>query len=264
MGSAAHFYVVGDVHGHLNKVLRALRVARLIDRHNHWNGGAAHLWFMGDFCDRGPDGVPAIDYVMGLQQQAATAGGQVSALIGNHDALIVALMRFRNGPDASTADLFNLVWRRNGGQSADLARLKPQHTEWLANLPALARVGGYLLAHADTPLYLEYGRTIDEVNTAFRQLVQSADLQAWDRLLEQFAEHAGFSERRADGARRAARVLETFGGRRIVHGHTPICIVRDVDAASVQGPLEYANGLCLNVDGGMYMGGPGFVVQLPL
>ena len=31
----------------------------------------------------------------------------------------------------------------------------------------------------------------------------------------------------------------------------------------VREPLVYSRGRCVNVDGGMYLGGPGFVYQLP-
>ncbi len=35
------------------------------------------------------------------------------------------------------------------------------------------------------------------------------------------------------------------------------------DSVAPKAPFIYANGLCVNVDGGMYLGGPGFVYRLP-
>ncbi|HEX9439253.1 MAG TPA: serine/threonine protein phosphatase, partial [Roseiflexaceae bacterium] len=55
-----------------------------------------------------------------------------------------------------------------------------------------------------------------------------------------------------------------FGGRQIVHGHTPISSMRRCLPEEVVEPLVYAGGLCVNVDGGMYLGGPGFVYQVPV
>jgi hypothetical protein len=54
---SAPLYVVGDVHGHLDELQAALRDQGLIDEDGHWSGGAARLWFLGDFTDRGPDGI---------------------------------------------------------------------------------------------------------------------------------------------------------------------------------------------------------------
>jgi hypothetical protein len=55
--------------------------------------------------------------------------------------------------------------------------------------------------------------------------------------------------------------LGGFGGKRLIHGHTPISAMANVQPADVRSPLIYAEGLCINVDGGMYLGGPGFVFQ---
>ena len=64
------------------------------------------------------------------------------------------------------------------------------------------------------------------------------------------------------GAERAAQFLAPFDTRQLVHGHTPIDHVLQCPAELVAWPLIYANGLCVNIDGGMYRGGPGFIYQL--
>ena len=48
-------YVIGDIHGQIDKATAALREAGLIDGDAGWAGGTATLWFMGDYFDRGPD-----------------------------------------------------------------------------------------------------------------------------------------------------------------------------------------------------------------
>ena len=87
-------YVVGDVHGHREELVDALRAEGLVDDEGAWSGGERHLWFLGDFVDRGPDGVGAIDLVMRLQEQAADAGGQVETLLGNHEILALGMYHF--------------------------------------------------------------------------------------------------------------------------------------------------------------------------
>jgi hypothetical protein len=87
MQTAQRVYVIGDIHGQLQKLTKLLRDARLIDSSLAWSGGNATIWFMGDFVDRGPDGIAVIDLVMRLQQEAARAGGSICSILGNHEML---------------------------------------------------------------------------------------------------------------------------------------------------------------------------------
>src|SRR5260221_4118178 len=82
--ATAPVLIIGDVHGHLDVLLRVLRDAGLIDHAARWTGGAATLWFTGDFVDRGTQGLAAVDCAMRLQSEAAQAGGSVACLPGNH------------------------------------------------------------------------------------------------------------------------------------------------------------------------------------
>ena len=81
-------YIIGDVHGHLKKLVKLLQDAQLIDAEHSWKASTAMLWFMGDFVDRGPDGIAVLDLVMRLQTEAAAAGGSVASLLGNHEMML--------------------------------------------------------------------------------------------------------------------------------------------------------------------------------
>ena len=138
----------------------------------------------------------------------------------------------------------------------------PTHVRWLTALPAMARVGNHLLVHADSSLYARYGRTIAGVNRSLTALLRSDDDARWDRLLAEFCEHRAFAggER---GIQRSEEYLRQYGGSQIVHGHTPIGKLTRQKPAEITAPLLYAGGRCLDVDGGMYLGGPGFIYCLP-
>lgn len=86
------------------------------------------------------------------------------------------------------------------------------------------------------------------------------DVQAWDSLLADFGAHRGFGGKRGD--LQAEEVLRTFGGRQLIHGHTPISHMSPQEPEDVTAPLIYARRRCINVDGGMYHGGPGFVYKI--
>ena len=252
-------YVVGDVHGQFASFCRLLQGAGLADGALAWTGGEAALFVMGDFFGHsthpGPLGVAAVDLTMRLQAEAAAAGGKVTALLGNHDVLALAARRFGSGPSD-----FLARWRENEGAAEDLANLEPRHVAWLEGLPAMVRAGNILFIHADAPLYESYGETVGAVNTAFATLLKSNDADALNSLLDAFGEHNAF--RGEEGRARAERFLSLYGGGRIVHGHTPISKGRALEAEKVTEAEVYAGGLCVNVDGGMYRGGPGFVVRL--
>ena len=47
-------------------------------------------------------------------------------------------------------------------------------------------------------------------------------------------------------------------------GHTPISTMLRCTPRKVDGPWIYAGGKCVNVDGGMSLGGSGFVYRLPV
>ena len=251
--------MIGDVHGQFASFCRLLQGAGLADGALAWTGGDAALFVMGDFFGHsthpGPLGVAAVDLTMRLQAEAAAAGGEVTALLGNHDVSALAARRFGSGPPDLLAR-----WRENGGAAEDLAKLTPRHVAWLEGLPAAARVGDALLIHADAGLYPSYGKAVEEVNASLAALLKGGDANAFHRLLEAFGEHNAFRGR--EGRARAEKFLSLYGGGRIIHGHTPISKGRALKAEEVTEAEVYAGGLCVNVDGGMYRGGPGFVYRL--
>ncbi|MDH5738677.1 MAG: hypothetical protein OEZ23_10235, partial [Gammaproteobacteria bacterium] len=75
-------------------------------------------------------------------------------------------------------------------------------------------------------------------------------------------EHKAFSQYPEVGKERAKQILTLYGANHLVHGHTPIPIASHQPASMVNSAWTYADGLCTNVDGALYMGGPGFVYLL--
>nr|WP_305633782.1 metallophosphoesterase [Streptomyces sp. TLI_105] len=266
-------YVVGDVHGYLDELLAALRAQGLIDENGGWAAGNARLWFLGDFTDRGPDGIGVIDLVMRLSAEAAAAGGYCKALMGNHELLLIGAKRFGDTPVNSGAGTatFQAAWLLNGGQKHDMDRLQDVHLQWMSRLDAVVREDDHLLVHSDTTAYLEYGQTIEDVNDTVHEILNRNDAdEVWD-VFRKFTKRFAF---RDDGGPQAVQeLLSTYGGRRIVHGHSPIPYLlgqvgtedgEDNGGPVVDGPHVYADGLAIAMDGGVTMAGKLLVVQLPL
>ncbi len=264
-------FVIGDTHGCLEPLQRLLQHLSLLGDDLRWSGGDAQLWFLGDYMDRGPDGVGVLDLVMRLQTEAGSAGGFVGALLGNHDVIVQEVQLFGNqyspGWQRQGRDLgFRDMWLENaGGRESDLARLQPHHLEWLAKLPALAKVGDTLLMHADSAFYTQYGSSVDEVNRAVRALLTARDAENIDQFEELFSSRREFLPLEIGEDVATANlelVLQTFGASRLVHGHTPIHRLLECAASEVTEPWIYQDGRCVNVDHCLYAGGIGFALRL--
>ncbi len=253
-------FIIGDLHGHFRDYERLLRESGLCDEKLDWSGGDATLWLMGDFFDRGASGIKCLDLTMKLQQQAQVAGGYVNSLLGNHELMILCAYTFRDVP----TDGENLYdqWLQWGGIESDFEGFTEVYATWIRQLPAMALVENALLIHADAMLYVEHGLSIEQVNASFESLMTSSNVQAWLPVLAAFSEHMAFSSLEMTGRRRVDQLLSLYGGDMIIHGHTPIPFTRRVEPESVTEAWLYAGNRCLNVDGGMYMGGPGFVYEL--
>jgi hypothetical protein len=256
-------YVVGDVHGHLDELLAALADAGLVDEEASWSGGDAHLWFLGDFVDRGPDGIGVIDLVMRLAEEAAESGGQVEALLGNHEILLLGMHRFGDTdvPSDFGPRSFARSWEMNGGQHTDQEAVTDEHVEWLTARPAVALVGRHLLMHSDTIEYLVWGSEIDEINDGIRDVLESDDLVEWWEVWRRLTTRHAF--RGPQGSDVATELLTVLGGEQVVHGHSVIADQLGIPPVLVTSPYEYADGKALGVDGGVFVGGPCLVVKLP-
>lgn len=255
-------WVVGDVHGALPSLRTLLQRARLTDSEDNWLGGGATLVFLGDLMDRGPDGLGVLRLVRRLEGQAAAAGGEVVSLLGNHEVMLMAALRFRAGRRQG-GDPYGLYdyWKQNGGRGRDLLQLEPDELEWLEARPALYRHADWLLCHADSRLYRSLGRTLEQVTGRAAAFLRASTPETWVDFLNAFAEREAYVSE--GGAAQAAEMLATFGGLRLAHGHTPVFMLRGTPPGPRMQPLSYADGLVLGLDGAMaYQKGAGFVVRL--
>jgi 3',5'-cyclic AMP phosphodiesterase CpdA len=78
---------LSDVHGAYPAMVRTLQNAGVLDDESGWAGAATHLVVTGDILDRGPDSRKVMDLLMGLESEAAQAGGRVHVLLGNHEVM---------------------------------------------------------------------------------------------------------------------------------------------------------------------------------
>ncbi len=123
---------IGDVHGWLE------RVDALIDR----LPSNAHLIFLGDLIDRGPDSAGVISRVRGLCES-----GRASCILGNHEYALIRALGCESLGIVPQARPFSIWYRAYGGaataasygiERADASALRAamgDDLDWLARLP---------------------------------------------------------------------------------------------------------------------------------
>jgi sugar/nucleoside kinase (ribokinase family) len=256
--SGRSVHVVGDVHGMHDVLVGLLREANLVDAHLSWAGGRDELWLTGDLLDRGPAGAAVVELLIRLQREADVAGGRVGSVAGNHELLILGAREIPNEPAGGPGGTFLADWLANGGRPDDLAALSHDAVAWLRTLPAMARVGPALLIHADAPFYATLGSTVSQANQRWSEVLSRADAERWDHVLGDMTQRRAFVQ----DPSLVDDLLHRFGGRQLVHGHTPIPYLTGADQGSVREPYVYAGGRAVAVDPGLYAGSPGFVHRL--
>jgi hypothetical protein len=252
-GSGAPLYVAADVHGHRAEFRDALVEGGLVDEAGRWTGAQARLWLLGDYVDRGPDGIGVIDDIRELTVRAAAAGGEVTALLGNHEVQLLAASHFGTAPVEGLDEPggFQGGWARFGGRDEDLRRLSADHVAWMSDLAAVALVEDQLLVHSDTTRYLEFGASVAAVNAAVTRTLRNPDAGLWVEFCDRMSDRGAF---RADDDA-ATLMLDTLGGTTLVHGHSTLTKHFGVAPPDVKEALRYAGGRVLAIDGGVYEGG---------
>lgn len=170
---------VGDIHGHLELLIQFL---------NWVQGSGAHVVFLGDLIDRGPNDVEVLELVKSLIDNPSDFGlAQVDVIRGNHEQMML-------DAQYSTADL--MLWVQNGG---DVSRHDEifAHRNWVENLPFYKVIGDTLFVHAGIRPNVPMSK-------------QDEDDLIWIRL--PFLNNTG----------NLAKVFPDGSVKRVVHGHSPI------------------------------------------
>ncbi|MEO6576980.1 MAG: metallophosphoesterase, partial [Polyangiaceae bacterium] len=147
---------IGDLHGDLDHARRALRLAGAIDASDAWIGGKLVVVQTGDEIDRGDDDRTILDLVDKLKIEAKTAGGELVALLGNHE-IMNAQGDFRYVTPAGS-EAFSLF----GGRGA---AFKPggRYATLLSQRPVVSTVGSTIFVHGGIlPKHVAYG--LDKMN----------------------------------------------------------------------------------------------------
>ncbi len=142
--------VIGDVHGHADKLLTVLeRLRETDDCDRRW------LVFIGDFVDRGPDPRSVLEILTNLLVERP----RTTALAGNHEFALCAALGLIPTPEYSdwseqwvvhyeTQTTFESYGARFGNLEELAEKMPDRHKQFLARLPWCVEHPDYLFVHA--------------------------------------------------------------------------------------------------------------------
>jgi hypothetical protein len=252
---------ISDLHGDYEQYINVMQSAGLVNRKGKWTGGTTHLVQTGDITDRGAHSRKIIDHLVKLSKQAKKKGGYVHLLIGNHETMnVVGDLRyvtedeFRAFSTSKSGRLQDLQWeeqvkwmranmltfeeinleayRKEWEQKVPLGwvehrmgwALNGQYGKWVKNNPVAVQINDTIFLHGGistkycklslqslTEQLIEAMRSYDPSVTT---IVNDPLGPVWYRGLALEKETDVFSQT-------LDNILNRYGARRIVVGHTP-------------------------------------------
>jgi hypothetical protein len=257
---AQKLIAIGDLHGDYDAFLALMSQAGLIDAKGHWSGKRAIFVQVGDAVDRGPKSRDIILHLQRLQKEASRAGGQVIALIGNHEAMnmtndlrYVPAAEYQNYVTPKSQALreanFQLnkskleaAYRQTDPQLTD-AEIKAKFEEryplgaierqlawapdgeigrWVLSNPVAVIVGDSLFVHGGISTKYDLD-TLPQLNDLVHKALSTAATDD-DAILEDEVGplwYRGFAEETENSIKDIADVLKAYSVKRMIIGHTP-------------------------------------------
>ena len=237
-----------DLHGQYALTLELLKKNNIVDQEYNWQFGNGHLVITGDIFDRGDKVTELLWFFYRLEQQAASAGGQVHLLLGNHEVMILnGDLRYLHDKYKQVAKLLNTDFEQLYSENSVLGI-------WLRSKNVLVKINDTLFTHGGLhPELARQSRSLDEINHHFTSqlVVERSQRNGFNEWLHGiygpiwyrgYFDTQGFATSEAD----IDKLLTHFNVRHIAVGHTS----RDSIETRYQGKV-------LAIDTGMKRGKQG-------
>ncbi len=209
-------WVIPDIHG-CAQTLRAL-IEDMIQPSKY-----DHLYFLGDYIDRGPASKEVIDYLMHLQKEEYN----LHLLMGNHEEYVLKSyeeeLNLKSFLGIKQKNKKKKEWLIFGGKETlqsfkitDLKDFPKEYLDWMRNLEYYIELDDFILVHAG-------------LNFRNKDPFEDKDAMLWVR------------DYNIDSSR--------INNRRIIHGHVP------VNLEFIDISIRQNNHKFIDLDNGCYMTG---------
>lgn len=202
---------VGDLHADLVSAKKAFTIAGITDAQGQWILKDAIVVQTGDLTDRGPDGLPLLEWIRDLESQAANHNSQFIVLLGNHEVMNVQ-GDWRYVSQADVVSFGGLEERKKAFATGG------EWSAWLSDKDAVLQLGDTVFVHGGVSR--QFARPAKTLSEEVRQ----AMLGASDRTVlgsEGPLWYRGYwQQTEAMACEEAKFVLSKLGAKRMVMGHT--------------------------------------------
>ena len=154
---------ISDVEGDFDYLRNILRGNGVIDENFDWIFGTGHLAILGDIFDRGNHVTESLWLIYKLEQEAASAGGGVHLILGNHEAMALSGdERYLNKKYRNLALSTELQYMHYFGNHSVLGN-------WLRTKNAIEIIGNTLFVHGGISLKMIQSQlSITQINEIVR------------------------------------------------------------------------------------------------
>lgn len=139
--------IIGDIHGHASELRTLLKRMDYAELGGMWRHASRTAVFVGDFIDRGPRQLEAVDLVRRMVE-----GGSALAVMGNHEFNAIAW--YLEDPNRPGEHLRRHTEKNNGQHRAFLKAVERNPAEhartidWFLTLPLWLELPGLRVVHA--------------------------------------------------------------------------------------------------------------------
>ncbi|MBE0680003.1 MAG: metallophosphoesterase [Bacteroidales bacterium] len=166
--------VISDVHGHYDTYLNHLLSNGIIDKDLNWKFGKGHLVFLGDAFDRGDQVTEILWHIFKIEKQAASVGGMVHFILGNHELMVLA------GDLRYIHEKYSKVEAITGSTHSELYSENSVLGKWLRSKPVMITINNILFVHAGvSPELVQKGLKIKQVNQFFSERIIGKDIDPY-------------------------------------------------------------------------------------
>jgi hypothetical protein len=152
-------FAMSDLEGEFDAAVDLLKANGVINDSLQWIYGQGHLVLIGDMVDRGENVVPLLWLMYKLEAEAATAGGTLHYVLGNHEQYIL------DGKCKSIANKYYGTFYATNKSQKELWSSESELGRWLRSKPVAVKVGSTLFMHAGlSPEFLSEDWTLEDID----------------------------------------------------------------------------------------------------